>query len=475
MLAALGLVAVFAAVGGFRETVASHRAPGSAAARAGRGYVAVVATVATDVDVRETLLVCEAEVHSITLADGTSLPSNDRIQLRLMRARDSSVLAYGDRIEARGRLESPSSHSNPNEFDYPAYLARRDVYAVLTARRSDQWRKLEDSVAVADWLPRTAGACKDSLTGSLDRLLPRSESGLLTGIILGGRGDLPGPVVDDFVATGSVHILAASGMNVSMTAGLLLMLARLFRVSRRSAAVFILAGLAFYTIMSGACPSILRADLMASAFLLAPLLNREADMASSVSFAAIAILIVSPAAVFDAGFQLSFATVIAIVALMPLGAGLLDRVPKITTFESASINRWAARLLKAAVAAAMVSFAAQLGSMPLIAQFYNQVSFVSMPANALVLWPIAILMGLGFVAWPLSLIWVPGAKVIAFISSLLLSYMIGVVHAFAVIPRAVFHVRSPGWGWIAVYYTLLGWLVSRLRTRFATGPEADSA
>jgi competence protein ComEC len=399
--------------------------------------VTLVGTVVNDVDVQPSTLTCQLRVSRIVLSDRREPPCRGLVYARLGRKADTANPDYGDMVEARGYLARPQPAYNPGRFDFAAYAARHGIFAEFNVRRSIHWRIVPASAAPGDLLPRLAAHFRSALFDTLSRLLPPAEAGLLAGVMLGTRVSLPPRINDDFQATGTGHILASSGMNVAIVAGMVLGLCRMGRVSRRIVVPITLAALAFYTLLAGAKPSIVRADLMASLLLCGHLLNREGDSPTALAAAALALLLVEPGHLFDPGFQLSFAVVAAIQAALPLGQAYWKQRFGGEAFAAARQKGRIHRLLTALAGGAMLTFVAQLAALPLLAQHFHLVPLVGFVANAFIVPLAASLMVLGFAVWFLSVVWPGIAPLLApALLSPCLAYLVGAATVFAELPGA---------------------------------------
>ena len=127
----------------------------------------------------------------------------------------------------------------------------------------------------------------------------------MTAFILGDRSGLSKEVYSVFKYTGTVHILAISGLHIGIIIFLLLVL--------RESGLFLL----FYSFVTGLRPSVIRAVIMGTTFLLSFLVKKEYHVYNSLGLAAIIILAIWPWQVFDVGFQLSFLSVLSIIFLSP--------------------------------------------------------------------------------------------------------------------------------------------------------------
>jgi len=372
--------------------------------------------------------------------------------LVVVRMANPLSVRYGDRVILHGELLSPMPPTNPGQFDYKSFLERKKIFYVLTVKE-------ENSCAVIE---RDAGSPVRSfayrVSGKIEALIDRfwgscREGSLLKAILLGERGDVDAEINETFVATGTVHILAISGLHVGLLASLFIIFFKFLRVPFRVWVVPLALLLAFYCVMVDNRPPVVRATVMMLVYLAGRLLRREPDILNSLAFAALLLLAVEPADLFDTGFQLSFVSVASIVYCMPL-------------FEkrAAGENR-----VKAYIRAGLlVSLAACLGSAPLVARYFNIVSPISLVANLFVIpWMFVILAAsLVFIAF--GLIWHPLGLIFGEASRFGFWVLVKAVSLFAKIPYAYWRVPSPPWAAIAGWYLFFYLLLNRRRFRMRT-------
>jgi competence protein ComEC len=357
----------------------------------------------------------------------------ERVLLRVpARVRWPAAADPGAELVVAGRLEQLGP------FD--AHERRRNAHALLraTALRATG-RRRGGLLGVLDGVrTRTERA--------LTRGVPAPQAGLARGMVLGQDGALTDAVRDDFRTTGLAHLLAASGANVLLLATLVLGLATLAGLGLTARLTLALVLVAAYVPLAGAGPSIQRAGVMGAAGLVAALAGRPASRWYALLLAAALTLAWSPRAAADAGWQLSFAAVVALLALVrPLRAGL----------------RRAG--LPAGIAEALaVTAAATLGTAPLIALRFERLSLVSLPANLLAVAAVAPVMWLGTIAGALGQ-FAPGlAAPVAALAALPLGYLTWLARTAAALPAAELRVPAPGVsGVVAIYAAaaaaVLGW------------------
>lgn len=262
----------------------------------------------------------------------------------------------------------------------------------------------------------------------ISQLLPSPQAELLSGILLGQNKSLPVGFKLALRDTSTLHIVVASGQNLSMVAGFFLSLAGL--IKRRQAIGLSLLAVVAYTLLTGVQVPILRAAVMFSLSSLAALFGRQNESWRVLIVTAALMLLVNPKWILDLSFQLSFLATFGVVAVAPVLLKFLYRIPILGQDFS-------------------VTLAAQLMVTPVITANFHQVSLVSLVTNALILWTVPFAMILGSVALFFSFVWAGAAAV-------LLTYFVYIVQFFASLPFAWEYVGEQVWVVWVGYYLLLG-------------------
>jgi competence protein ComEC len=355
----------------------------------------------------------------------------------------------GDLLWIRGKLEPPQPATNPDGFDYQAYLKRQGIYATIAARREGDVQKV-GHVPLPP-LMRAAAQIRGGIERRVRSHLPPDGAALLLGMLLSERSRLPVDLVDAFTRTGTVHILSVSGMHVAVIAALLLWLLRLITVPKKTAHALCIAAVWLFALAAsggGGNPPAFRAALCATVFLAAPLLRRDAEPRHSLAFAALILLVLDPLTLFDPGAQHSFATVGTILLWNPL----LER----RLFHWEPGMALSARISRGIIAAVSVGLVAHLGSWPLAAFYFHQFSLVAPLANL----PISVLAdalvvgGLLFSTIPFLPWWLIAQGLSLFRETALI---------FAAPSWAAFSVRALPAPIVVVYYVLVGGLAAVVR------------
>lgn len=281
------------------------------------------------------------------------------------------VLHYGDTIYVHG-VVSETNYISKQNGQVISQLTLR--YPTITIKKNK------------NFLLSITSHVRQRVTSSFNKYLPRNESGLLLGILMGGNLGLDSGFYTALKNTGVLHVVAASGMNVSMVGEFLLVMFILV-FPRRISILLTIAGIAFYAVLSGLEPSILRASVMAIMAYSAQVIGRQNYSLLSLILAAFIMLLFNPDLVFDIGFRLSFLSTFGIVYLKPL----IDGFTPSGKFDLISSD-------------ISTTIAAQLGSLPVLVSSFSSYSLASILVNSLVLWTIPILMILSGIGAILSLI-----------------------------------------------------------------------
>lgn len=361
---------------------------------------------------------------------------------------------YGDRLRLHGLLRWPDGERNPGAFDYRRFLAQRNIHVTLTTKRPEDCRILSPMGLQGNLFLKVAYDSRERILSHPKESLPPVHAAVLNGILLGARADLPGTLRDDFERTGTTHILATAGLHTGMVVLLLLGLQKRLRVARRQAQLLTLFALLLYVVMAGGRPSVARAVIIGIVYLLGPLLEREPDLPNALALAAFLLLAWNPHYLMDPGFQMSFATVVTIILLMPLAEHTLKWAQRRIRGSG-----WGRKTLRGFVESILVCFflalTAQIGAMPLVAYYFHQVSLVSVPANTLVVPLIPSVIGLGFLASGLSLLHPLLAWPLDRVLDALLVVVIYCVQGSARLPFAGVNAPSPPLPLILAYYALV--------------------
>jgi len=421
---------------------------------------AVIGRVANDAEIRSGRASVVLEVKALRIY-GQVKPAGGLILISCEMPEDDPNWCppdYGSIIELRARVREPSEGANPGTFSYRDYLARQRIYA--TARVYNPARQ----IAVlpgrkANPIVELAIATRHLLEKSIASRMPSDEAAVVTSMVLGSYVKLPDRLMVNFQRTGTLHLLAASGFNCAVLIAVFgFILMKIFKVPRKFAAIALAVLVVFYMLIVGAKPSIVRAAVMAGLVLLAWVLERPADPLNLLFAAAIAILLFKPTDLFDVGFQLSFSAALALIVILPLIVGFAARLRNKSASAGSFMERAAGKIVLGVCDAAAVTTAAALATVPISAQYFNYVSLVSIPANAVVAAAVLPIFCAGLFMPLLSYIPIVGDAAV-FIGVVSTKAAVGAINWFGGLRFSSVNVPSPGALILIGYYVLLAVLV----------------
>jgi len=374
------------------------------------GWTTIKGVVASEPDVRDQRTNLRVEVHQIRVEE---LWQNIEGKA-LVQASRYPQYAYGDELEVSGLLETPPEFE---DFSYRDYLAHRGIYSVLRRPQIKLLAHGQGNPVYAALL-----AFKGRALSTIGAILPEPEASVLAGILLGVDHGIPKNLEEDFKTTGTTHVLVISGYNIALLAGIL--------------------------------TAIGRAAFMGGLYVLALHYGRQSHALISLMVAATLMTLLDPRALWDVGFQLSFAATLGLILLVsPMQKGLESWLRK--GLSETKVRQVVNGLNDALI----VTLAAQIMTTPIILYTFSRLSLVSPLTNLLILPPQPMVMICGGIATLLGLVWVPMGQVMGWIAWLVLTYTVRVVEITARIPFAAFDIQRPSLIIIWLYYgLLLGWL-----------------
>jgi len=361
--------------------------------------------------------------------------------LLLARVSNNQVFHYGDILRLRGKLKTPPENE---DFSYRDYLAAQHIHSYMSS-------------AEVTILPGKGGnpfsralyALKDRSLNNIYRLFPDPESSLMAGILLGVDTGLTNELQQAFKDTGTAHIIAISGFNISIIAGLFVTFFSQFLGPRRGALLAII-GIAFYTILVGADAAVVRAAIMGGLALFAKQVGRRQFALNTLLAVALLMCLWNPLYIWDVGFQLSFFATLGLILYADPFSQFANRI--IAKYFPASAAEKSAELFSEFV---LLTLAAQVTTIPIMAYHFQRISLVSFIANPFILPPQPAVMILGGFAVLLSLIWLPLGQIAAWVAWPFVVYTIRMVELFDRVPHGtLFLGKLSIWFVIATYAIL---------------------
>ncbi|MFQ5996060.1 MAG: ComEC/Rec2 family competence protein, partial [Dehalococcoidales bacterium] len=351
---------------------------------------------------------------------------------------------YGDVLRVTGKLETPAQF---NDFDYQGYLAHQGIYTTMLYPKIDIEARGRGFKPL-EWVY----SLRNHFAQTLSMALPEPQASLAQGIILGIRGNIPLAIKTDFVYTGTAHLLAISGLHLSIIAGMLLSIGIWLFGRRHYCYIWLALGIIWlYALLTGMHPPVVRGAIMASLFLTAELLGRQRSAITALTFAAAVMVGISPYILGDAAFQLSFLAMAGLVFLSP-AFQTLGRKAVRTTLGEDGVLVSAANIASDSLS---VTLAAIIAVWPVVAYYFGIISFVGLPATFLALPALPGLIITGVLTGGFGLIFLPAAQVVGWLAWLFLSYLLLVVNGLGASPLAFIEVGTIDPTLIWIYYSVL--------------------
>jgi competence protein ComEC len=344
----------------------------------------------------------------------------------------------GDEIRLSARIHFPHNYGNPREFDYAAQMARERIDATMTSPKNSSTPKKSLATSALQIIGHRSSfpaseieSIRTHIGAFFDRNLTYPENAEMRALVIGDRGEIREPLRQTFARTGMAHLLVISGLHLSIVAAAVFGFVRaammLFRglanrgYANKIAALAAMLAVCAYASIAGHHVSTVRALVMVLAYMLAVTIDRSSEAIASLALAAIVICVALPGSTADIGFQLSFASVIAIVLGMRRFAASFARRKRLGRLPGEPMSRnW--RYAEVAIGYLAVSFWATIGTAPLTAYHFNQFAIVGLIANAVVVPIMAfgatitglVAAALSFISEPLArLLLLFGAKALA--------------------------------------------------------------
>ncbi len=368
--------------------------------------------------------------------------------------KETSKIKIADEVELTGKLMNPLKAKNPSQFDYSNYLRNHGVFSTFYVKNGD-WKIVSTPKNTTGKFLQKLNDKRNSILSHQSKYMKPNNIEVLGGIVFGDDAiNPPDHIKKSFINSGLLHILAASGMNVSIIFGIWFFIGVRLRINYRLN-IFIGALLvAFYTLMTGMGPSVLRAAFMIEFVLLGKLIDRATDSMALVFFVAFLMLAYNPAMICDIGFQLSFVVTFALLFYCP---AVMDNIK----------NKW----INFLVGAVLIPFVAQLWASPIQMFYFNSYATYSVFANFAITLFIMVISFLGFVCSILVMIPVEvfADKVCLVFSAILnpvVSGLISISDFFSNLPHSLISTFHPHILQISLYYSTLVLFGISLKDKF---------
>lgn len=292
----------------------------------------------------------------------------------------SHSFVIGNQLKINALLYKNTGQKNPNQFDYRQYLENKQIYAQLYAEPNEI--KLNPEITKDIWY-YTAQLRTRIIQNLEKKKFNNKELNVAVALIMGQQQDIDSEIIQDYQYAGAVHILSVSGLHIGFILLFVTFLLKPFPNTKKGAFIKLLISLAIlflFGILAGLAPSVIRSVTMFSFMAIGQYLRRSINIYHTLLVSILLILLFQPSFLFDVGFQLSYVALFFIVWLQPLFANLWQPKNKIINYFWDILT---------------VSFAAQIGTLPLSIYYFHQFPGLFFVTNIIVIPFLSIIMAIG--------------------------------------------------------------------------------
>lgn len=313
----------------------------------------------------------ELKAKYIVIIDKNFTYCNENI---ILRYRGKNNYEFGDLVKITGDVKDFSGKRNYGDFDFKKYFKSKKISKIVNIKDIKLISKNNNNFMLT-FLFKS----KEKVRRIIYDILPKEQSSILFGMLTGDKEDIEKSTLEGFKKTGIAHILSVSGLHIGFVLLLLRLVLKPLKLSNKSKYAIIIFILTYYVFIIGAPVSAVRAFIMLVVLIVGKLLNRDYSLLSSASFAMLIMLIINPLVIHEPGFVISFACVYSI-------GGLYEFVYN----KLKNIHRYIREPLA-------ISLSVWLGITPVLAYYFNYISFGSIFLNILAVPITFFITAIGFV------------------------------------------------------------------------------
>jgi len=434
------ILAFFSGSARYQSSLPDYLDPAYVLNYAGRSVPVQITGVVVDFpDQRDQIVNLQIRTESINENKGDPpVPLNGLI---LVKAPVETGVSYGDRVLAVGFLKIPPEDE---DFNYRGYLKRQGIDVYISRAEVEVLESGQGSIILG-----AIYRLKTRALNNIYRLWPDPEASLLAGILLGIESGISEQVQKAFRETGTTHIIAISGFNITIVAGFFSRFFSRIMNPRRGAAAA-LVGISIYTILVGADAAVVRAAVMGGLSIFAQQIGRRQHGLNAAALASLVMMLFNPQLPWDISFQLSLSATLGLVLYAdPLSAWFLRLCSQVFPLDIAQ------RITQPISEFVLFTFAAQLTTLPVMIYHFHSFSLTTFLANPAILPVQPPIMVVGGLALILALFWFPFGKLAAPLAYPFVLYTIRVVEWFSRLPVRPSHLGSVDIIWIMVFYAAL--------------------
>ena len=315
------------------------------------------------------------------------LAKSGRLLLNVRKDSLNRTFEIGTHLQIKGSLYQNGPAKNPNQFDYGKYLENKQIYAQMYADVSEM--KMGSIIEKDVWY--YTSKLRTKIIRNLEKSnFNKAELHVAIALILGQQQDISPEIIKDYQYAGAVHVLSVSGLHIGFILLFVTFLLKPFPNTRRGSfikLIIILLSLSLFGLIAGLAPSVLRSVTMFSFVAIGMYLRRSTNIFHTLLVSILLILLFEPSFLFDVGFQLSYFALFFILWLQPLLAQLWSTKNKFGNYFWEILT---------------VSFAAQIGTLPLSMYYFHQFPGLFFLTNLVIIPFLGVIMGLGVLVMVLA-------------------------------------------------------------------------
>ena len=303
-----------------------------------------------------------------------------KIILNIQKDDKTPALQVGASLRVEGTLTKNKTPQNPNQFNYSRYLENKQIYAQLYAD--------VNQIKIGSYIDKNIWYYSSKLRSRIIRNLEKNnfnktELNVAVALIMGQQQEIAPEIIRDYQYAGAVHILSVSGLHIGFILLFVTFLLKPIPNTRKGSfikLIIILVSLSTFGIIAGLAPSVLRSVTMFSFVAIGTHLRRSVNIYHTLLVSILLILLFEPSFLFDVGFQLSYTALFFIIWLQPLLKTLCNPKTKIFKYVWDILT---------------VSFAAQIGTLPLSIYYFHQFPGLFFVTNLIIIPFLSLIMVLG--------------------------------------------------------------------------------
>lgn len=350
---------------------------------------------------------------------------------------------YGDQLKIGCDLKQPEKIE---DFSYDLYLARYNIYSLCYRPQIELLAQRQGNS-----LYRAILSLKKRVQTVYNQSISAPQVSILSAMVLGNRRSISQKITDNFREAGTSHIIAISGMHITIIAGLLMQLGIGLGIPRNKTFYLSAVVLGMYVVLVGMPASAIRAATMGLLVSFSQVIGRLSRSINPLLFVVSVMILINPKVLLsDIGFQLSFLAVLGIIYLSPFFLKLFQWLPDFFQIRSS----------------ASMTMAAYLMTLPLIAYSFHSLSLIAIVVNILVLPAVPLVMIFGLLTGMAGLLFQPLGEIFGWLVWLFLSYIMTVINFFVQFDFASIAIEKTSWlilveGYLVIIFLI--WIVAKNR------------